>query len=332
METIGWRIVAITAIAPAAWGTTYIVTSELLPPDRPLFAATMRALPAGLILLAWRRRLPTGDWWWRSIVLGVCNIGLFFPLIFLSAYRLPGGLASTIQATSPLVVMGVAWLLLSERPGAARITAALVGLLGVTLLVLRSPGQLDPLGVLAAFSSVAVSALGFVLIKRWSAPVDLVTLVSWQLIVGGLLLLPLGLLIEGPPPALDLGAAAGLLWIGGAGTILAYICWFHGLRSMPAGAVALVGLLNPVVGTVLGILIAAEVFGLAQALGVALVLGGVLGGQPAVAQAVRRWRTRGPTEGLGETADPDEPRRPTDLDDVTAPPSGDAPDHPLLLR
>ncbi len=273
----------------------------------------MRALPAGLILLAWRRRLPSGDWWWRSVVLGLCNIGLFFPLIFLSAYRLPGGLASTIQATSPLVVMAVAWLLLSERPGTARIAAAFVGLFGVTLLVLRSPGDLDPLGVVAAFASVAVSALGFVLIKRWSAPVDLVTLVSWQLVVGGLILLPLGLLIEGPPPALDLGAAAGLLWIGGAGTILAYICWFHGLRSMPAGAVALVGLINPVVGTLLGIVIAAEVFGAAQALGVALVLAGVLGGQPAVAQAVRRWRTK-------------------DTPSVTPPVSAAAPDRSLQPR
>eukprot|EP01032_Pedospumella_encystans_P002850 gene2850-3350_t len=87
MESISWRTAAITAVAPIAWGSTYVVTEQLLPPDRPLFAAVVRALPAGLLLLAYRRRLPQGDWWWRSAVLGVLNIGLFFPLIFLAAYE-----------------------------------------------------------------------------------------------------------------------------------------------------------------------------------------------------------------------------------------------------
>ena len=57
---------------------------------------------------------------------------------------------------------------------------------------------------------------------------------------------------------------------------------------MIAGATALVGLVNPVVGTVLGVALAAEAFGLAQALGMLLVLGGVLGGQPAVVALLRR--------------------------------------------
>ena len=51
---------AITALAPMAWGTTYLVTTELLPPGRPLTAAVLRALPAGLLLLAITRTLPRG--------------------------------------------------------------------------------------------------------------------------------------------------------------------------------------------------------------------------------------------------------------------------------
>ncbi|WP_341925553.1 EamA family transporter [Nocardioides psychrotolerans] len=301
MESISWRTAAITAVAPIAWGSTYVVTEQLLPPDRPLFAAVVRALPAGLLLLAYRRRLPQGDWWWRSAVLGVLNIGLFFPLIFLAAYELPGGLAATLQATMPLAVMAVAWRLLRERPGAARIAAALVGVLGVGLLVLRSPGQVSTVGLLAAFGSVAVTALGFVLLKRWEPPVDMVTLVSWQLVAGGLVLVPVALAVEGAPPAIDLPAAAGFLWLGVVGTILAYTCWFHGLTRMPAGAVSLIGLLNPVVGTLLGVAFAGELFGWSQALGMALVLGGVVAGQPAVAVAVRRRRATRRTAGVPPT-------------------------------
>jgi probable blue pigment (indigoidine) exporter len=279
METSTWRALLLTAFAPAAWGTTYLVTERLLPPDRPLLSATIRALPTGLLLLAATRRLPSGVWWWRALVLGVANIGMFFPLLFLAAYRLPGGLASTLQATSPLAVMALAALVIGERAGVARIAAAGVGLVGVALLVLRSPGQLDTLGLVGAFGSVVVSALGFVLIKRWTPPVDMLTLVSWQLVAGGLVLLPFTLLIEGPPPHLDAQAVGGYLWLMVPGTAVAYWCWFTGLRAMPAGAVSLVGLINPAVGTLLGVAVAGEVFGWIQALGMVLVLGGVVLGQ-----------------------------------------------------
>ncbi len=273
------RTVLLTAVAPAAWGTTYLVTETWLPPDRPLFAAAVRALPVGLVLLAWTRQLPPRGWWGRAIALGVCNIGLFFPLIFLSAYHLPGGLASTVQAVSPLAVMALAWPLIRERPTALRVAAGFVGLAGVALLVLRSPGGADAVGLAAAFGSVFVSAIGFVLIKRWTPPVPMLTLVSWQLVVGGLVLTPAALLVEGAPPALDAAAIGGLAWIAIVGTGLAYVCWFTGLRAMPAGGVALIGLLNPVAGTALGVAFAAEPFGVVQLVGMTRVIGGVLAGQ-----------------------------------------------------
>ena len=273
------RTLLITAVAPIAWGTTYIVTESFLPPDRPLFAAAARALPAGLVLLAWRRQLPHGDWWWKAALLGLCNIGLFFPLIFLAAYELPGGLAATVQAMSPLAVMAIALPALGERPGVRRVVAALVGLLGVGLLVLRAGGELSTLGLVAAVGSVVVSALGFVLVKRWPSPTDMLTTISWQLVAGGLVLVPVALLVEGAPPALSATNLGGLLWLTTMGTAVAYYCWFRGLVRMPAGAVAIVGLVNPVVGTLLGVLFAGELFGWAQALGMVLVLGGVVAGQ-----------------------------------------------------
>lgn len=297
MEDYSWRRVLLTAVAPAAWGTTYIVTEKFLPPDRPLFAALIRALPVGLALLAWRRQLPKGAWWWKSVVLGMTNIGLFFPLIFISAYHLPGGLAATVQALSPLVVMGLAYLMIGERATLGRAMAALVGVAGVALLVLRSPDGVTGVGLAGAFGSVLISGIGFVLIKRWAPPVDMVTLVSWQLVVGGLFLLPVALLVEGGPPSMDTGAVVGYLWIAILGSGVAYLCWFSGLRAMPAGATALIGLVNPVVGTVLGIVFAGETFGWIQAVGVALVLGGVIAGQPAAVSLLRR--NRRPTAAVG---------------------------------
>lgn len=291
MEEIRWRDILLTTIAPVAWGSTYIVTSQLLPPDRPLFGALVRALPLGLVLLLLRRQLPHGRWWGRTFVLALCNIGLFYPLIFLSAYGLPSGLAATIQAANPLVVIALAWPLVRERATWARLAGAVVGLAGVGLLVLQTPQGVTTLGLLGAFGSVVISALGFLLVKRWPPPTDMLTMVSWQLVIGGLLLLPVALVVEGPPPPVDGYAVAGYLWLAVVATGLAQWVWFRGLTRMPAGSVAIIGLVNPVVGTVLGVVVAAEAFGPAQALGMVLVLGGVLAGQGVLGRRAPRRRT-----------------------------------------
>lgn len=287
METIRWRYVLLTAVAPAAWGSTYIVTEKFLPPDRPLFSALVRALPIGLVLLAVLRELPPRNWWGRVFVLGMCNIGLFYPLIFLSAYGLPGGLASTIQAINPLIVIALAWPMVGERATWFRLVGAVVGLAGVTLLVFQTPDGVTALGLAGAFGSVLISAFGFLLVKRWAPPTDMLTMVSWQLVVGGLFLLPITFLVEGAPPAIDVAAVGGYLWMAVVGTGLAQWCWFVGLTRMPAGSVSIIGLINPVVGTVLGVLFAAEAFGLAQAVGMLLVVGGVLAGQGVLRRRVR---------------------------------------------
>ena len=125
---------------------------------------------------------------------------------------------------------------------------------------------------------------------KWERPTDLLTLTGWQLTAAGLVLTPVALLVEGAPPPLDARNVAGYVWLGAVGTGLAYVCWFHGLTRMTAGATALVGLVNPVVGTVLGVVVMHEAFGPVQALGMLLVLSGVLAGQPAARSALRRPR------------------------------------------
>lgn len=163
-------VIALTALAPMSWGSTYAVTTEFLPPDRPLFTGLMRALPAGLLLLALARTLPRGAWWWKSLVLGALNIGAFFPLLFLSAYRLPGGMAAVVGSIGPLFVAGLATLLLGERPTRRTLLTGIAAALGVSLVVLKAAGALDPVGALAALASTASMSTGTVLTKRWGRP------------------------------------------------------------------------------------------------------------------------------------------------------------------
>lgn len=247
-----WLVTLITAFAPLVWGTTYLVTTEFLPPDRPFLAGAVRSLPAGLALLLLVRRLPQGHWWWRAVVLGTLNIGVFFALLFVAAYRLPGGVAATLGAVQPLWVALLAWLVLAEKPGLWRLGWGLAGVLGVALLVLKGELWLDPVGLLAGLVAVASMGLGVVLTRHWGRPASLLALTAWQLIAGGLLLMPLALLLEGLPPALDGRALGGYLWLSVPGSILAYWLWFRGISQLPVSAVSFLGLLSPVVATLLG--------------------------------------------------------------------------------
>jgi probable blue pigment (indigoidine) exporter len=277
--------------AAAIWGSTYAVTQQWLPPGRPLFAATLRALPVGLLMLLWLRRLPKGDWWWRSLVLGALNIGLFYALLFVAAYRLPSGLGATLVATAPMVTMGLSRLLLRRRQARVSVAAGLVGLVGVALLVLQNglDKPLDAVGLGAGLLAVVLSSCGFVLTSRWSPTDDVVTMTSWQLVSGGLVLLPIGLVVEGAPPALDLPALGALVYLGLLGSGVAYVLWFRGLAVLGPTPASIIGLVNPVVGVLLGVALLGEHFGPVHLVAMVLVIGSVLAAQePVRARLVRR--------------------------------------------
>ncbi|CAM5626862.1 EamA family transporter [Streptomyces viridochromogenes] len=274
------RWVSITAIAPVAWGANYYVTHAYLPADRPLYGAALRALPAGLVLLALCRRRPRGAWWGRAATLGLLNVSVFFVLVYAASQLLPTSVASTVMAASPLAMMLIAWSLVSERPGITHLAGAATGLAGVCLMVLTGGESVSVPGVLASAAAMLVSAFGHILTKRWSADVDVVAATAWQLTAGGLLLLPLAAAVEGGPPALSGSALLAFAFTGLVATALAFVAWFAGLRRLPAGTVGLIGLLNPVTGVLLGVAVAGEILTLQQCGGLALVLLGVALGRP----------------------------------------------------
>ncbi|WP_235037220.1 EamA family transporter [Actinomadura sp. K4S16] len=270
---------ALAALAPASWGTTYVVTTTLLPDGRPMLAATMRALPAGLVLLAATRRLPRGDWWWKSVVLGLLNFGAFFPLIFFAAYRLPGGVAATIGSVQPLVVALLSLGVLRIRPARAVLYSALAGTGGVALLTLSGEARLDPLGIAAMLTATSLMATAIVLAKKWGRPESPLVMTGWQLTVGGLVLLPLTLALEGVPSSLTGENLLGFTYLGIVGTAIAYALWFRGIDRLPPTSVSLLGLTNPMVATLAGLLILGQTLTPWQVVGFTIALGALVAGQ-----------------------------------------------------
>lgn len=272
---------ALTALAPAVWGTTYVVTTHLLPDGHPLFAALMRSLPAGIIAVLIAGRMPRGSWWWKSLLLGTLNIGAFFPLLFLAAQLLPGGVAATLGATQPIAVAVLAVAILHERLSARRLVSGVVGVVGIALVVLGPDAALDPLGVVAGVAGAVSMGTGVVLTKRWGRPegVSSLGLAGWQLTAGGLVLLVPALVVDGVPADIDVPAVAGYLWLGLVGALLSYTAWFSGIRRLPVTATALLGLLSPLVAAVLGAVVAGEALTVVQLIGFAIALAAMVAGQ-----------------------------------------------------
>ncbi|MFJ6674964.1 DMT family transporter [Actinosynnema sp. NPDC091369] len=278
METIRWGLV--TAIAPVAWGSTYYVTHHFLPAGHPLWGAALRALPAGALLLLLCRTRPRGRWWWRSLVLGTLNMGAFFALVYLAAQLLPTSLAATIMATSPVAMIALAWPLLGQRPRGRAVLGALTGIAGVVLMLASGVTAVDPLGVAVSVAAMAMSAFGHVLTQRWGAGADVLSVTAWQLVAGGGVLVVAAFAVEGAPPPLTGVGLAGFAFVSVVATAVAFVAWFTGLRHLDAGAVGLIGLLNPVTGVLLGLVLAGESLAAHQVLGLVLVLSGVLLGRP----------------------------------------------------
>lgn len=247
-----WVNTLMTALAPAIWGSTYIVTTELLPPDRPFTAALLRTLPAGILLTLFVMRLPERRIWGRMVALSALNIGFFQALLFVAAYRLPGGLAAVVGAIQPLLVMGLAWALDRRQPARLAIGASVLGIVGMAALLLSPSAVWDPIGMVAAVAGAACMAAGTYLTRRWRPDVPLLAFTGWQLLAGGLMLAPVAWIVDPPLPALSNTQMLGYAYLSMVGTLLAYVLWFRGVARLSPVAVSSLVLLSPLTAVILG--------------------------------------------------------------------------------
>lgn len=275
-----------TALAPAIWGSTYIVTTQMLPAGYPMTVAMLRALPAGLLLLLLVRQLPQGIWWMRVFILGALNFSFFWAMLFVAAYRLPGGVAATVGAVQPLIVVFLARMVLGTRLRIVAVAAALAGIVGVALLVLKPDSALDQTGIIAALAGAFSMAAGTVLSRYWQPPVSPLTFTAWQLTAGGLLLVPVALSLEPALPVLTLTNWLGLIYLGLIGGAVTYLLWFRGLARLESSVAASLGFLSPLTAVILGWGLLGQQLNLLQITGMAIVLFSVWLGQRVQARKI----------------------------------------------
>lgn len=269
-------LILLTAIAPTLWGTTYIITTELLPVDRPFIAACVRLLPAGLILVLISRHLPQRHEWLHIIILSILNFAIFHVLLFIAAYRLPGGLAAVVGAIQPLMMMFLIWFVDNRKPARLALIASIIGVLGMAALLLSPNSIWDLIGVMAATIGAMLMTAGVFLARRWRTDMPLLAFTGWQLLIAGILLAPLAWLIDPPLLTLSTKNLLGYGYLSLFGTTLAYVLWFNGIAKLSPVAVSSLGLLSPIAAVIIGWLVLDQSITGIALLGLIAVLGSVL--------------------------------------------------------
>lgn len=244
----------------AAWGACFVTIRWGLRDAPVLWFATLRALVAGLALLALataqRRPRPAGARsWWLISLLAVTNASIAFAAMFAGVDGLATGTGAVLTNAQPLLVLLPAWWLYGERVTARTSLGLVVGFAG--LLVVAVPGGGGSGAWLSILAAGAITT--GTLLSRRLENVDVVQTVGWHFLIGGTVLAIVAAAIEGVPRihwTLRFGLSLAFLAL--VGSAWAFWAWFTETLRAPLGQLAAWTFLTPVFGIVFGLLLTDE--------------------------------------------------------------------------
>ncbi|QQX79639.1 EamA family transporter [Shewanella sp. KX20019] len=257
------------AMIPAFfWGTTYAVTQFSLPDWPPLLLGALRALPAGLVLLVIKPSLPSRVDWPVLIKLGAINIAAFFGLIFIMALTLPSAISGVGMISVPVFAMLFHWAVNKKRPSSLQAVFGAVLIILAWMLFDPSAISLSPVGLLAMLAAISCIVVGSTIIKALGSRIHWWTVLTWQLIIGGTLLLIAAAIHALFAPEQYVAAIQqfsmtngfGLSWIILLNTVLGYIMYVWLLQRMTVVDFTFGGIANPIAGIVSGMVLLGESF------------------------------------------------------------------------
>lgn len=281
------------------WGSAFLMNHLVVEGFDPLTVVAGRLALAGVALtLALRltgRALPPRSAWPLLIVLGAFNNVAPFTLITWAQEHITSSLAATLVATMPLMTFILAVGVGSESGTVEKAGGVAIGFVGAAILLgpsLEDVTNSNTLGQLAVLLASACYAASTIL-SRERLRGEPIALAWGQVVFGAIIAVPLALAFEGAPdwgaPVKSWGALVSLALLSSA---LAYIIFFTLIQRVAATNVSIVSYLIPVVATLLGWVFLDEPIGARLALGLVLIVGGMM----AVNGSLRAWLARAPAD------------------------------------
>jgi drug/metabolite transporter (DMT)-like permease len=276
-----WSLLAALSVL---WGGSFFFNGLVLRELPPFTLVLLRVAIAALILLpvlyAHRLAFPRGWTGWRPFFLvALFNNVLPFSLIVTGQTYIPSGLASILNATTPLFTVLVMAAANEEKLIARRVAGVMVGLIGV--IVLRGGGfgfdSGQGLGILLCLAAALSYGLSALIARRSLADSPPLATATFQLMASSLMMAVVAGISERPwqLPVPGVVTWLAVLGLAALSTALAYIVFFQILRRSGATNVMLVTLLVPVTAIILGSLVLGEHISAREIVG-ALVIGSAL--------------------------------------------------------
>ncbi|MCB8819587.1 DMT family transporter [Microvirga rosea] len=265
------------------WGGSFLFIGVAVKELPPLTIVALRVILAAvalrLVLAVMGIAVPRG-WriWAAFFVMGILNNAIPFTLIVWGQRHIASGLASILNATTPLFTVIVAhYLTTDERLTPQRLSGIVVGFLGVAVMIGASAlslGNADVWAQLAVLGAALSYGFAGVFGRRFKAMgIQPLVIATGQVTASSVLLLPMALLVD-RPWTLSLPSLPAILAIGSLAlisTAFAYILFFRLLARAGATNVGLVTFLIPISAILFGVLILGERLELRQITGMGLI-------------------------------------------------------------
>lgn len=268
------------------WGSTWIVIKIGLTDLPPITFAAARFIVAALILgmVIWVRKIPwpKGKTQWRLMAFtGVLQFSVNYSMVFWSEQYISSGLAAVLQSTIPVFGLLFAWKLLpAERITPLKISAVIVGIVGVTLIFVD---QLAVQSVMAFAGSVGIvvgalaAAWASILIKARASRLDPAMIVFSQILFGLPPLLVYAFAVEGS--FLDhkwaRSSILSVLYLSVVGTIAAFWLYYWLLQRIESTKAMIISLVTPLIAVIIGSVVLGETLAPQTFLGGSLIIASI---------------------------------------------------------
>jgi len=263
-------------LATALMGSSFAISQMGLHYASPLLLAGLRFSLAGLILailVRGRRHPHSGQQWAQVATIGLLQTTGVMGAIFLSLTTIPAGESAILTFTNPVLVVVLSAIFLKSRYRRGQWIGAVLGLTGVAVAI-GATWHLH-IGMAYGLASAVFWASATLLMKRWGPAVDLWVMTAYQMLIGGLCLVILGMALEAPVFQLSLVSVAILAWLVVMASIVQFGAWFYVLHHGDPARASSYLFLAPVFGVASGWLLLDQSIGTRVALGAVLIMLGI---------------------------------------------------------
>lgn len=264
------------------WSSAFTSARIIVADAPPLMALALRFLISGALAVLIARFMGqswqlTASQWRATIIFGICQNALYLGLNFVAMQRIEASLAAIIASSMPLLVGVAGWLFTGQRMSSLGVAGLVAGFCGVVLIMgSRLSGGADLYGIGLCVLGVISLTVATMALKNATSGGNFLMIVGLQMLVGSVVLWPVGLLLDVPEVTMSTKLVLAFIYTTLVPGLAATLVWFWLVNRIGAVKASTFHFLNPFLGVAIAALILSEQLGAMDVIGVLIITGGIL--------------------------------------------------------